>query len=147
MPILHGDLTSRGWANDSQFAESLAVGQVAPGPNGLWVVSLGYLLAGFWGAMAATLGVVLPPILVLGIDRIYRKVMDRPFVDGFVQGLTLAVTAIFVFVMAQLLRSNGIDAMSVSIVVGGFGLALTKRVPVSAIVFIGAFLGVLNVGR
>src|SRR5919199_5429647 len=53
IPSLHADLLARGWATERQFAESLAVGQISPGPSGLWVVSLGYLTAGLPGALLA----------------------------------------------------------------------------------------------
>ena len=46
VPILHADLLARGWSSDRQFAESMAIGQITPGPNGLWVISLGYLVGG-----------------------------------------------------------------------------------------------------
>ena len=41
LPIVHQDFLARGWATDRQFAESLAIGQISPGPSGLWVISLG----------------------------------------------------------------------------------------------------------
>ena len=50
LPIVHQDLLSRGWATDRQFAESLAIGQISPGPTGLWVISLGYFVGGLRGA-------------------------------------------------------------------------------------------------
>src|SRR5262245_3784868 len=65
LPIVHQDLLARGWATDRQFAESLAIGQISPGPNGLWVISLGYLVGGLHGAAITLLAVSLPPFLVL----------------------------------------------------------------------------------
>jgi hypothetical protein len=50
LPIVHQDLLARRWATDRQFAESLAIGQISPGPTGLWVISLGYLVGGLRGA-------------------------------------------------------------------------------------------------
>ena len=55
LPIVHQDLLTRGWATDRQFAESLAIGQISPGPSGLWVISLGYLMDGWRGAALAAL--------------------------------------------------------------------------------------------
>ena len=65
LPILHEDFIARGWATEQSFTEALAVGQTSPGPNGLWVVSFGYLTAGLPGALLATLisyvGIPMPP--------------------------------------------------------------------------------------
>jgi chromate transporter len=41
LPSLHTDLLARHWATEQQFAESLAIGQIAPGPSGLWVIAWG----------------------------------------------------------------------------------------------------------
>ena len=48
VPGLHDDLVAtRGWVTERQFAESIAVGQTSPGPNGVWVISLGYMIGGW----------------------------------------------------------------------------------------------------
>ncbi len=39
IPILYQEMIPRGWATDRQFAEALAIGQISPGPTGLWVIS------------------------------------------------------------------------------------------------------------
>lgn len=60
LPSIHADLLLRGWATDRQFAEALAIGQISPGPSGLWVICLGYLTDGLRGALLATLAISLP---------------------------------------------------------------------------------------
>jgi len=44
LPSLHQDLLANAWAKEADFGQSIAIGQISPGPNGLWVISLGYLL-------------------------------------------------------------------------------------------------------
>ncbi len=58
LPLLHQDLLARHWASDRDFASALAIGQVAPGPNGLWVVALGFLVYGLPGAALSAVAVV-----------------------------------------------------------------------------------------
>ena len=53
LPLVHQDLLSRHWAGDRDFATALVIGQVAPGPNGLWVVALAFLIYGLPGAALA----------------------------------------------------------------------------------------------
>src|SRR5437899_6897868 len=43
-----------------QFADLYALAQAAPGPNALWVTLLGLQAAGWTGAVATTLGVLIP---------------------------------------------------------------------------------------
>ena len=92
LPILHQDLLARGWATDRNFAESLAIGQISPGPSGLWVISLGYLLDGLRGALLTLVAITLPPLVVLAINGFYRRYGDHPALQGFVRGLSLAVS-------------------------------------------------------
>src|SRR5438093_834003 len=110
VPILHADLIARGWSSDRQFAEALAIGQVTPGPNGLWVISLGYLVRGVTGSLLAAVAITLPPLLVLAVARLYRRVKDHPAVEGFMRGLSLAGAGIFVVVLASLYRGIRPDA-------------------------------------
>lgn len=46
--------------DDSQFASALAIAQAAPGPNVMFVPLLGLHAAGFAGAAAAMIGIMLP---------------------------------------------------------------------------------------
>jgi chromate transporter len=143
LPQLYADLTAGGMATERQFAEALAVGQVSPGPSGLWVISLGYLLDGPRGAALAAIAIVIPPAGVLLIAQLYHRNGDHPAVQGFVRGLSLAVTGIFVVVMAGLLRDNGLNLPAILIVGGAAALAFSRRIPVIAILALAAIVGIL----
>lgn len=143
VPVLHEELLARGWATERQFAQALTVGQVAPGPSGLWVVSLGYLVGGLRGALLALVASVLPPLLVLVIDRLYRRVHDHPLVEGFMHGLSLASIGIFVVVLLELLRGAGPLRQSLLLALVSLGLAATRRVPVFMVLALAGLAGVV----
>src|SRR5579859_6693197 len=48
------------WMTDRQFADVYAISQLSPGPNVLIVTLIGYAVAGFGGALAATLAMCVP---------------------------------------------------------------------------------------
>ena len=143
LPSLHADLPARHWATEQQFAESLTIGQISPGPSGLWVISLGYLTGGLRGSLLATLAILLPPVLILGVERLYRRVQDHPAVEGFMQGLGLAVVGVFVVALHGILQSAGISARSIILLLAAVGLALTRRVPVIGIVGLAGLAGIV----
>lgn len=143
LPSLHHDLLARGWATEPQFAESMMVGQIAPGPNGLWVISLGYLTDGLRGTLFALLAVTLPPLLVLVVERLYRVVEGHPAVEGFMRGLTLAISGIFVVILLNLLHSAGMNVRTLTIAIAALLLGGTKRVPFPFIIVLGAVAGLL----
>jgi chromate transporter len=143
LPSLHADLIGQGWATDSQFAGALVVGQLTPGPNGLWIVSLGYIVAGPLGAIVTLLAATIPPMLVLPIDALYRRYGSLTSVEGFVRGIGLAVIGVSPLVLAQVLQGSGFDAWTAVIAAVAFVLVLTRRVPNIVVVALGAIAGVL----
>ena len=142
LPSLHNDLLARGWGSEKQFGEALAVGQVAPGPNGLWVISLGYFLGGLRGALLALAAILLPPLFVLLLEKFYQRVKHHPAVEGFVRGLSLAVVGIFILVLLGMLYRVGLNVKSVTILLGSVGLGVSRRVPVVVILLLAGVAGV-----
>ncbi|WP_407178955.1 chromate transporter [Bradyrhizobium sp. STM 3562] len=63
----------RHWLTDKQFADVFAISQLSPGPNVLIVTLIGYEVAGFYGAFAATVAMCLPTaLLAYGVSRLLR---------------------------------------------------------------------------
>lgn len=143
LPSLHQDLHALGWATDADFAHAIAIGQLAPGPTGLWTVALGYLVAGPLGAVAAAIAITLPPLLVLAVDRLYRRRGAHPAVAGFVRGLTLVVSSVIPVVLVKVLAGYGLDIRALGIGSATVGLALLGRVPPGLILAAAAAAGVL----
>jgi chromate transporter len=141
LPSIHADMLARGWATDRHFAEALAIGQISPGPSGLWVVCFGYLTNGFLGALLATLAIAIPPFFVLAVAALHRRIGDHPAMQGFVRGLGLAVSGIFLVVVIQLLQESGIDWRSLSLVGAAMALGLTNRVPIPVVLGLAAVAG------
>ena len=143
LPSLHADLLARGWATEKQFTEALAVGQLSPGPNGLWVVSLSYLVAGVPGALLATLALLVPPLIILLVERGYLKIATLPATQGLLDGVVLVIVGIGVTILADLLRATDLDVSSLLIVAVSAFLAITRRMPVNAILLAAALAGLL----
>jgi chromate transporter len=141
VPLLHDDLVRRGLATDREFAESLAVGQVSPGPNGLWVVCLGYFLGGWMGALAALVAIALPPFLILVIAKLYERHRHHPAVGGFMAGLEVAVISIFGVVMASFLAAAPHTAFTVVIAALAFLAILSGRVPTLIVIVLAGVIG------
>ena len=68
------------WFTATQFAEIFAIAQVAPGPNVIVFPLFGWTLAGWWGFLAATAGILGPSsILALALARTLRRNADAPW--------------------------------------------------------------------
>jgi chromate transporter len=143
LPFLHKDLMALGWAKESDFITAIAVGQVSPGPTGLWSISLGYLTFGWLGAGLALAALSLPPLLIVGVAAIYDRMEKLPGVQNFSRGLALGVIGLTLTVALGLAHTAIIDWRSLVIAVCALGLALSKRVPIILILALGALAGCL----
>ncbi len=83
----------------SEFGNLLSVAQVTPGPVGLNTATyVGYVNEGFFGSLAASLGLVVPTILIgcsasAGINRWKETFL----VKGMLKGTRLAAVALIMF--------------------------------------------------
>jgi chromate transporter len=146
LPFLHRDLLALGQASEADFVTAIAVGQVSPGPTGLWSISLGYLTYGWLGAGLATIAVSLPPLLALVVSAFYGRIEHRPAVQDFTRGLGLGVVGLTLAVALSLAKSSIVDWRGIVIALAALGLVMTKKVPVIVILGLAAAAGCLIYG-
>jgi len=88
VPFLEQGLVHQyGWLDQRQFLVAVAIGMISPGPVVITATFVGYLVAGFWGSLVATVGIFLPSfILVLVAAPLLARYRLNPNVQGFVKG-------------------------------------------------------------
>ena len=88
VPFLEKGLVQQtGWLNEREFLVAVAMGMISPGPVVITATFVGYLVAGFWGAVVATIGIFLPSfLLVLIVAPILMRYRTNPNVQGFIKG-------------------------------------------------------------
>jgi chromate transporter len=143
LPFLNKDLIALGWASQPDFVTALAVGQISPGPSGLWSISLGYLTFGWPGSVLALLALTLPTLLILAVATFFNRYEKLPVVQNFTRGLGLGVVGLSLAVTFSLAQSVVVDWRGAAIAMGALGLALSKRVPVILILVLAALAGLL----
>ena len=89
LPFLYDMADKTGWFTYAQIADMLAVSESTPGPIGITMATyVGYTTAGIPGALAATIGTIIPGIaLVLIITAILDKFRNNVYVEGAFYGL------------------------------------------------------------
>jgi chromate transporter len=94
VPFLYGGVVQEyRWLNERQFLDAVAVAMITPGPVVITVGFIGYLVAGFPGAVVAALGVFLPVYLFVVIPAPYvERYARNPQLIAFVDGVTSAAT-------------------------------------------------------
>lgn len=88
VPFLQqGVVQQYGWMDQRQFLIAVAVGMISPGPVVITATFVGYLVAGFWGSLVATIGIFFPSfIFVLVAAPLLARHGANPNVQGFVRG-------------------------------------------------------------
>jgi chromate transporter len=88
VPFLEQGLVQQyGWLDQRQFLIAVAIGMISPGPVVITATFVGYLVAGFWGSLVATVGIFLPSfLLVLIAAPLLARHRGNPNVQGFVKG-------------------------------------------------------------
>ena len=88
VPFLQqGVVQEHGWLGEREFLVAVAIGMISPGPVVITATFVGHLVAGFWGAVAATIGIFLPSFLLILIAApILKRHRGNKNVQGFVKG-------------------------------------------------------------
>ena len=63
--IQHQTVIVHGWLTNDEFADLYAIARAAPGPSTLIVALIGWQVAGFLGALVATLAIFVPSSIVM----------------------------------------------------------------------------------
>ena len=95
-----------GWISDEEMMDFVTIAQSSPGPiavNGSLIA--GYHLAGFPGALVATLGTVLPPMVILSLVSLgYGALQSNPWIAAAFHGMRPVVAAIVLEVTWSLFK-------------------------------------------
>jgi chromate transporter len=94
VPFLHqGVVQQFGWLNEHQFLDAVAVAMITPGPVVITVAFIGFLVAGFAGAVMASIGIFLPVYIFTIVPAPwFKRHRDNPQLKAFVDGATAAAT-------------------------------------------------------
>lgn len=143
LAFLRADLVVRyGWLTDGQLLDSIAVGQITPGPVFTTATFIGYLVGGIPGAVIATIGIFLPAFVLVALSgplvpRIRRSKIAGAFLDGVNAG-SLALMAV---VSWQLGRASIVDVETAILAVVALVVLLRFRMNPGWLVLMGAVAG------
>lgn len=107
IPLIQREVIERHkWINRKDFVDMLVLAQSTPGPIAVnTAVFVGYKTAGVAGAVAATLGTVLPSfIVILLLALFFAEVRENRYVDAAFRAMRPAVVALIVAPLMGLVK-------------------------------------------
>ncbi|HKC11781.1 MAG TPA: chromate efflux transporter [Vicinamibacteria bacterium] len=131
------------WLGKREFLDAVAIGMISPGPVVITATFVGFVVAGFPGALAATVGIFSPAVLftVLATPLLLRHGRNRRL-QGFIRGVTVTVVGVLVGTTYFVGQAAVGDMLTVAVAVLSLAaLALWKKCPDSLLVALGGVIG------
>ncbi|MBA3914708.1 MAG: chromate efflux transporter [Acidobacteriales bacterium] len=145
LPFLYGGVVGgHHWLTEQQFVDAIAVAMITPGPVVITVAFVGYLVAGFGGAVAAAAGVFLPVYaVVILFAPSYKRWSKVPQLNAFVRGITAAATGAIAGAVIVLARRSIVDLPTLLIAAISLLVLMKWKIPEPVIIAIAAVAGLL----
>jgi len=108
VPAIQAEMSRRGWISDEELPDIVALAQSAPG---LLTVNMsifaGYRMRGVKGSIAATLGCITPPFLViLAIAMFFSSFKDNEIISRIFCGVRPVAVAVILAYAVKLCRKQ-----------------------------------------
>ncbi len=124
LPLIMETVVSRGWMSEEALIDFVAVAESTPGPFAINIATyVGSEMGGFFGAVCATLGVVLPSfVIILIVAKCYEKFRKSKLVSGAMTGLKPVVVGLIGAAILSIgVKALGLSSFAFSL---SFGLSL-----------------------
>ncbi len=145
LPVLRDDLVVRHRVlTDRQLNTAVAVGRMGPGPVGLYVVSVGYFVAGVPGAIAGYLAMATPAFAALALVRIARGRADHPRFQRVVRAVLLAAAGLLAASTLPMAREAVTGPFTLAIALASLALLAFTRLETVWVVLGAAAAGLLG---
>jgi chromate transporter len=133
--------------SEAEFVEAVGFSNVLPGSEALKLAMfVGFAAGGIPGTVAALLGSILPPtIVMLMVAAAIQRVQGEAWMQGFIKGLAPAVAMLIVVVAWQIFRSESTKTIQTrALVIAGLSaIALWFHVPSPLVLLAAGILGVI----
>ena len=145
LPMVRNDFVVRRHVlTDRQLSTAVAAGRIGPGPLGIYVVSVGYLVAGAPGAGAGWLAMITPAFLIIPMLRFLGARAEHPRARAVARAVLFAGAGLMASAAAPLARDAITGPLSLGIVVSSFILIAITRVDSLWVMLGAAVVGVLS---
>ena len=145
LAFLREDLVERlHWLTEKQLIDSVAAGQVTPGPVFSTATFVGYVIGGAPGAALATVGIFLPSFVFVALsNRLIPRLRRSESMRAALDGVNVASLALMVTVTWDLGRAALVDPATLLLAFSGAVLLLRYKVNSVWLILGGAIAGLV----
>lgn len=129
LPVLHDSLVTHYHVlTDQQLNQAVVITRSTPGPVGVYVVSIGYYVAGLAGAFVGWLAMITPALLIIPLLHFAGRRVEHPRIRSSLQAIVLASAGLLVAAAIPLGRDALTNWVVVAIAAATLVLLLTTKI-------------------
>ncbi len=129
LPVVRQDFVeTRHVLTDRELNTAIVAGRTGPGPNGLYLVSVGYFVDGAAGAAAGLLALITPAFLILPLMKWAGSYAQIPRIRGAIRAVILASAGLLIAASIPLTRDAATSVLTAVIVVASFLILVLTRI-------------------
>lgn len=146
LPMLQKEIVDKyHWSTEEEIIDFFAIGQCTPGVIAVNTATfIGYKNKGIIGAVTATLGLILPSlVIIMSIAAVLSNFSQLPIVQHAFAGICIIVAVLIINVVISMLKKAVIDYYSFFIFMGTLLIGFIFDFSPVYIVALAALLGIL----
>lgn len=122
VPFLHDSaVQGHHWLSEEQFVDGLAISGVLPAPLIIFSTFVGYLAAGFAGALLITVGIFIPAfVFPIFFHRQLVAVSENPRLHQFLLGVAAGVVGLIAAVTIEIVETSVVDVYTAILALAAF---------------------------
>lgn len=147
IPLIQKEaVENKGWVTDDDILEIIAIAESTPGPVAINSATfVGYRTAGFFGAVCATFGVVLPSFLIiLAIAYLMNSFMELEPVQYAFKGINAGVLALLFKALWNMYKKSPKGWVSYVVMAASFLLTSILKVNIFLVIVCCAVFGLVT---
>lgn len=144
LPMVRNDLVvERKILTDRELNTAVVAGRTGPGPNGLYLVSVGYYAGGYAGAAVGLLALMTPAFLILPMIRWLGARANSPRVRSAIRAVVLASAGLLLSASVPLTRDAVTGPLTFAIMGVSLAVLAFTKVDTLWVVLGGAAVGLV----
>ncbi|MFA7075375.1 MAG: chromate transporter [Candidatus Izemoplasmatales bacterium] len=134
------------WITDDEFLDIIAIAESTPGPIAINSATyIGYKVKGVAGSALATLGVILPSIVIITIiAAFFMQFKDNQYIEYAFKGIRIGVAVLILNAALRMYKKLDKNLLSYLLMFTGLVLMLFEVIPVILVIVIGGAVGIIN---
>ncbi len=132
------------WLNQQEFVDAIAFSQITPGPILVSATFIGFKLAGFVGAVLATLSIFIPSAaLMILVSDVFKANKNHHVLQNILGGIKPVVIGLIVAAGIEILQKVSLEFSIIVITVAAFVLNFKYKVSPVYLILASIILGVI----